>query len=445
MRTNTLYFRSGALALAALLIGGCSTFSSDGGFGTVETAIDAMKQGAYDYILKPFKVEEIVHIVQRGLEKRRLAAENLRLREALSLYKVSEAIAASLSLDEVMATVTDSALNEVRADVVFTWLDNAEGGYFERNVECSHLVSHVKHFGEVSIDVVVERLATGEPVVAHETRAKEFFNKLPDAELYSVAVVPLKMRERLIGWIGVMSLTPAKRFDEGQRKLLSIVASRAAAVRADDELLGRQLLHAVLGDVARQVDEPGRERLATRRTLQREAAHQLLLRERDADPDRLQPAPELLARGVRILRADAKESARVAVGTVDRVDVAAAGLGPDADPAVIGGHSYGGRVASLVAADGTPGVRGLVLLSYPLHRPGGPEWEPRTAHWATIDVPVLMCSGGADPFARIDLLRRAVAERLPTAELVVYPRLGHTLKPVLDEVLDRVAAFVRAI
>jgi CheY-like chemotaxis protein len=83
------------------------------GFGTVETAIDAMKRGAYDYILKPFKVEEVIHVVQRGLEKQRLAAENLRLREALSLYKVSEAIAASLSLDEVLATVGDTALHEI--------------------------------------------------------------------------------------------------------------------------------------------------------------------------------------------------------------------------------------------------------------------------------------------------------------------------------------------
>src|SRR6266545_1338918 len=104
------------------------------GFGTVETAIDAMKQGAYDYILKPFKVEEIVHIVQRGLEKRRLAAENLRLREALSLYKVSEAIAASLSLDEVVATLADSARSEIRADIVMTWLDNGEGAFFPRNI-----------------------------------------------------------------------------------------------------------------------------------------------------------------------------------------------------------------------------------------------------------------------------------------------------------------------
>src|SRR5689334_1755987 len=107
------------------------------GFGTVETAIDAMKRGAYDYILKPFKVEEVVHIVQRGLEKRRLTAENLRLREALSLYKVSEAIAASLSLDEVMATLTDGALSEVRADTVTTWLDDGEGGFFQRSIVAS--------------------------------------------------------------------------------------------------------------------------------------------------------------------------------------------------------------------------------------------------------------------------------------------------------------------
>ena len=48
------------------------------GFGTVETAIEAMKKGAYDYILKPFKVEEVIHIVQRGLDRQRLQHENIR-------------------------------------------------------------------------------------------------------------------------------------------------------------------------------------------------------------------------------------------------------------------------------------------------------------------------------------------------------------------------------
>ena len=147
----------------------------------------------------------------------------------------------------------------------------------------------------------------------------------------------------------------------------------------------------------------------------------------------------LRARGIEATAIDLPE--RKAETALDAYRAAAGLAGPAARPAVIGGHSYGGRVASLVAADGTPTVSALVLLCYPLHRPGAPEWEPRSAHWTRIGVPVLLCSGESDPFARIDLLRRAVGERLPSAELVTWPRLGHTLAPVLDEVLDRVAAF----
>jgi hypothetical protein len=54
---------------------------------------------------------------------------------------------------------------------------------------------------------------------------------------------------------------------------------------------------------------------------------------------------------------------------------------------------------------------------------------------------VLLLSGEADPFARIQLLRSAVG-LLASVELVTYPRLGHTLKPVLDDALDRTAAFL---
>jgi len=117
---------------------------------------------------------------------------------------------------------------------------------------------------------------------------------------------------------------------------------------------------------------------------------------------------------------------------------------PDGAGTVVGGHSYGGRVASLAAASGA-GYAGLVLFSYPLHPPGRPErTEARIAHWPSIDCPVLLLSGEADPFARIELLRVAVG-LLPSAELVTYPRLGHTLRPVLDDVLDRVTAFIAAL
>jgi uncharacterized protein len=117
-------------------------------------------------------------------------------------------------------------------------------------------------------------------------------------------------------------------------------------------------------------------------------------------------------------------------------------------PIAVGGHSFGGRVASLAAAEacdaGRP-PRALVLLSYPLYAPGrSADWDARTAHWPAITCPTILLAGTSDPFGGPDLMARAVAERLPAAELVTYPHLGHTLTPVLDDVLDRVAAFVRA-
>lgn len=114
----------------------------------------------------------------------------------------------------------------------------------------------------------------------------------------------------------------------------------------------------------------------------------------------------------------------------------------------VGGHSFGGRVASLATADACDAGRpplALVLLSYPLHAPGRPDdWDARTAHWPRITCPVILLTGASDPFVTPALLERALAERLPTAELVTYPRLGHGLARVLEDVLDRVAAFVRA-
>jgi predicted alpha/beta-hydrolase family hydrolase len=112
--------------------------------------------------------------------------------------------------------------------------------------------------------------------------------------------------------------------------------------------------------------------------------------------------------------------------------------------AVIGGQSFGGRVASLLAAE-QPSVAGLVLLCYPLHPPGRADrWQERAAHWPRIACPVLLLSGDRDPFARVELLREAVGQ-LPDAELHVYPGVGHGLRPVLADALQRVSTFARAL
>ena len=113
---------------------------------------------------------------------------------------------------------------------------------------------------------------------------------------------------------------------------------------------------------------------------------------------------------------------------------------------VVGGHSYGGRVASLAAAEPDAPYAALILFSFPLHPPGSPErTAARTAHFPDIRCPALFLSGESDPFARIELLREAVGRLGGPVELHTYPKLGHGLLPVLDDALDRVAAFLAGI
>lgn len=108
--------------------------------------------------------------------------------------------------------------------------------------------------------------------------------------------------------------------------------------------------------------------------------------------------------------------------------------------AAIGGHSYGGRMASLVAADQP--VSALILLSYPLHRPGHPK-ELRIEHWPRIRCPVLLLSGDRDQFAQIALLEREVS-KLHDHELMIYPGQRHGLLPVVGDAAARIAAFLEA-
>ncbi len=145
----------------------------------------------------------------------------------------------------------------------------------------------------------------------------------------------------------------------------------------------------------------------------------------------------LEARGV------AAKTVQLPKGNAERAVPVYLAAAPPQPNVIIGGHSFGGRVASLLVAEHE--YAGLVLLSYPLHAPGKPDrWRERTAHWSRITCPVLLLSGDHDQFARIELLRMAV-KRLADAQLVVYPGVRHGIGPQLEDALDRIAAFARRV
>ena len=75
-------------------------------FATTDTAIEAMKIGAYDYLTKPFKVDEITVVVERALERLNLASENIRLREELrGVHSLDRMIGRSEAMQKVFELI----------------------------------------------------------------------------------------------------------------------------------------------------------------------------------------------------------------------------------------------------------------------------------------------------------------------------------------------------
>jgi uncharacterized protein len=95
-------------------------------------------------------------------------------------------------------------------------------------------------------------------------------------------------------------------------------------------------------------------------------------------------------------------------------------------PVVAGGHSYGGRMTSMVVAEGAAKIDALTLFSYPLHPPGKPE-RLRTEHLPSIDVPTVFTHGTSDPFGSIEELRAAAALIPAATDLIEVTGARHDL------------------
>jgi uncharacterized protein len=114
---------------------------------------------------------------------------------------------------------------------------------------------------------------------------------------------------------------------------------------------------------------------------------------------------------------------------------------------ILGGHSYGGRQSTMLAAEDPGLVKALLLCSYPLHAPGKPA-QPRTAHFPALRTPALFVLGTSDPFGTVEEMTTAL-QMIPAAtELVVVEGAGHDLKrgkfDVQVLVVDKLRALIAA-
>ena len=85
------------------------------GHATLETAIQALKSGARDYLIKPFNPEELRHLVRTCLEQRRLLDENTLLKSQIRLFQKGQNLASMLEINRLIPQAVTTMLHEIGA------------------------------------------------------------------------------------------------------------------------------------------------------------------------------------------------------------------------------------------------------------------------------------------------------------------------------------------
>jgi predicted alpha/beta-hydrolase family hydrolase len=105
----------------------------------------------------------------------------------------------------------------------------------------------------------------------------------------------------------------------------------------------------------------------------------------------------------------------------------------------LGGVSYGGRQASMLAAESPELADRLLLLSYPLHAPGKPG-QLRTAHFPKLRTPVLFVHGTRDPFGSSEEFQAAIKLIPAPVQMLEIDGAGHDLGRNHASLADKIAA-----
>jgi two-component system, NtrC family, sensor kinase len=232
------------------------------GYGTIETAVAAMKQGAYDFVQKPFPIEALLRTVEKALESR-------ELKSRIALYESSRAVFASVRLDDLLPQIVTLAVRLLRADDASVLLREkdrlrlaASTGLKDEERRLVHLALGERVAGRVA--------AQGSPVILNGPLEKNpAFPGTPSLRpIASSIVFPLVLDGENLGVLCINRTTSPGEFTTRDVRTATVFASQIAQAVRNAQLVGR------LEEKIREVD-------AARRRLE-EAQDQLVRSEKMA-------------------------------------------------------------------------------------------------------------------------------------------------------------------
>jgi len=222
------------------------------GYATLETARAAVKEGVYDYVLKPFNLSEIKMAVNNALERCRLTTENARLLEITELFHISESIASIREEESLLDFVLRAALERVKASRGSLMLVTNGG----KRLTIARSLGLPEECLGTSVEVgksisgwVAENV---QPLLVQDIREnplmEEMSHQLKDGSFISV---PLERKAspmdpssftdpdmpKVVAVLNVTEKKTGGHFTEGDLKMLSIVANHAAAALENVRLI----------------------------------------------------------------------------------------------------------------------------------------------------------------------------------------------------------------
>lgn len=196
------------------------------GHGTVQTAVEAMKTGAFDYILKPFKLNTLLPLLSRAMQVRNLRLENMQLKETVAIHELGKAISFSSDLNSILNKIADTALQQCSADEVSIMLPTkggeelyvavVRGGRTENLGEHAPIEHGIAGWVARNRESVVFKGEVSDPRMAPIR---------PRNDIHTAVSMPMLSQSKLVGVLNVNITKSHRKFTLGQLKALSILVS----------------------------------------------------------------------------------------------------------------------------------------------------------------------------------------------------------------------------
>ena len=209
--------------------------------GSINEAVEAMKLGAYDFIIKPIDINHMAIIVKRCIEKNSLIAQIGGLKEIINLYESSKAIVSETDMQKLLGIIVKLAVETLRADAGALMLYDPD----EKNLEIKAAagLQEKQIIGKkIAIDErAVNRAGKTEQRTLQGSLDPRFKDIIPYCHVESSMSIPLIGKEDLLGVLTVSRITDQKPFTEEHAKLVSIFASQISIALENSRLFEKVL------------------------------------------------------------------------------------------------------------------------------------------------------------------------------------------------------------